>query len=239
MLMKKILIATHNKAKLEELKFGLKNLKKLGVRIVSLNDLRIQKKPKETGKTFQENAGLKARFYGELTKLPTIADDGGLMIPYLNNEPGVKSRRWLGYEATDEKLINYTLVHLKGVQKVDRTAYLQTCVCFYSPSPTVILSGAKNPAKRNLRSLSSLDPSVVPLPQDDTTIIFEQEKIRGYIAEKPSLRRINGYPFRALFKVAKFNKYYDELIDEEHQQVNHRLIALKRLVKRVKKYLIE
>ena len=225
MLMKKILIATHNKAKLEELKFGLKNLKKLGVRIVSLNDLRIQKKPKETGKTFQENAGLKARFYGELTKLPTIADDGGLMIPYLNNEPGVKSRRWLGYEATDEKLINYTLVHLKGVQKANRTAYLKTCICFYFP--TIHPQGGMNYTK------------FVPVHPAGGIVICEDEKIKGYIAEKPSLRRINGYPFRALFKVAKFNKYYDELIDEEHQQVNHRLIALKRLVKRVKKYLIE
>ena len=216
--MKTILIATHNQAKLSELKLGLENLEKLGIKIVSLNDLKIKDKPLETGKTFQENAEIKARFYGDLTKYPTISDDGGLVIPYLNNGPGVKSRRWLGYEATDEELINYTLLHLKGVKKADRTAYLETCICFYSlvsPNP----QGSRNP--------------------EGSVMICEQEKIKGYIAEKPSSRRIKGYPYRALLIIDKFNKYYDDLTEKEHNEINHRLKALKRLVKRIKKYLIE
>ncbi|OGK25030.1 hypothetical protein A3A46_04280 [Candidatus Roizmanbacteria bacterium RIFCSPLOWO2_01_FULL_37_13] len=212
--MKKILIATQNKAKLKELKFGLQNLEKSGVKIVSLADLRIASEPHETGKTFQENAEIKARFYGGLTKLPAIADDGGLVIPYLNNGPGVKSRRWLGREATDEELIQHTLLYLKGVQKTDRTAYLQTCVCFY-----YIDSRFRG--------------------NDKPVTICESEKIEGHIAETANPRRIKGFPYRALFIVDKFNKYYDELTDEEHKKINHRLKALKRLVKRIKKYLIE
>ena len=215
---KKLLIATHNQAKLNELKLGLENLKKLGIKIVSLNDLNIKDKPLETGKTFQENAEIKARFYGDLTKLPVIADDGGLVIPYLNNGPGVKSRRWLGYEATDEELINYTLTHLKGVKKADRTAYLETCICFYLPVASNP-QGSRNP--------------------EGSAIICEQKKIKGCIAEKPSPRRIDGFPYRALFIVSKFNKYYDDLTEKEHTEINHRLKALKRLVKRIKKYLIE
>ncbi len=217
----KLLIATHNKAKLKELKFGLQDLEKIGVRIVSLNELGVNIKPHETGKTFQENAEIKARFYGDLTKLPTISDDGGLIISYLNNEPGVKSRRWLGRESTDEELINYALFHLRGVTHDDRTAYLETCVCFYF-------------IDSRFRGNDIGDGG-----DDKPIMICEQEKIKGHVAEKPSPRRIEGYPFRALFIVDKFNKYYDELTDEEHQQVNHRLKALKRLVKRVKKYLIE
>src|SRR3989344_5109954 len=96
--MKTLLIATHNTAKLKELKLGLRDLEKQGVKIITLNDLKISKNPEETGKTFRENAILKAKFYADLTNLPTIADDGGIIIPLLNNEPGVKSRRWLGYE---------------------------------------------------------------------------------------------------------------------------------------------
>ena len=203
--MKKILIATTNLAKLEELKIGLRELENLGIKLISLNDVGVEKYPEETGKTFQENSLLKAKFYGKLTSLPTVADDGGLIIPYLGNGPGVRSRRWPGYETSDEELINYTLLHLKGVKLADRTAYLETCVTFYSEVH----------------------------PRGDQTI-FEQEKIKGHIAKKPTGRPTNGYPFRGLFIVDKFNKYYEELTEEEHQQVNHRLKALKRLTKRIK-----
>jgi len=201
MKMKILLLATHNQAKLEELKIGVRLLIKKGVKIVTLNDLNINKNPKETWKTFEENAKLKAKFYGDLTGCPTIADDGGLLIPFLNNEPGVKSRRWLGYEASDEELIKHTLLHLRGVKWSDRIAYLQTCLCFYDPQ---------------------INKS-----------ICEQEKIKGFIAEKPSGKATNGYPFRALFIVEKYNKYYDELTKEEHLKINHRLKALRRLVNRL------
>lgn len=234
--MKNLLIATHNKAKLKELKFGLQNLEKHGVKIVSLADLRITSEPHETGKTFQENAEIKARFYADLTNLPAIADDGGLVIPYLNNGPGVKSRRWLGHEATDEELIQHTLVHLRGVKYSDRTAYLQTCVCFYLPKFNND-SGQVRMTKQMPKPIRQAQGKQVQY--DNNVVICEEEKIRGYIAERPSPRRIEGYPFRALFIVDKFKKYYDELTDKEHQQINHRLKALKRLVKRIKKYLIE
>lgn len=196
--MKKILVATHNPAKIEELKVGLKELEKQGIKVFTLNDVKVgDKEPEETGKTFQENALIKAKFYADLTHLPCLSDDGGLIIPYLNNEPGVKSRRWLGYEASDEELIKFTLSRLRDCTGSKRTAFLQTCVCFYHP--------------------------------ETKKIFFEEEKIKGHIAEKASNKPTNGYPFRALFIVDQFNKYYDELTEEEHQQVNHRLKALKRL----------
>jgi len=131
-----------------------------------------------------------------------LSDDGGLVIPYLNNEPGVKSRRWLGYEATDKELIKFALSNLRGCTGSKRTAYLETCLCFYDPQ-------IKN-------------------------AIYEIEKIKGHIAEKPSGLPTKGYPYRAIFIVDEFNKYYDELTQKEHQKVNHRLKALKRLTERIK-----
>src|SRR3989344_1944210 len=113
--MNKLLLATHNPAKIRELKLGLQELKKSGIKLVTLKSLKIRSKPRETGKTFRENAVIKARYYANLSRLPTVADDGGLRIPFLRNEPGVRSRRWLGFEASDEQLINYTLSQLKGV----------------------------------------------------------------------------------------------------------------------------
>lgn len=199
--MNTLLIATHNHAKIKELKFGFRNFKKTGLKILTLADLKIKDKPDENGKTFKENAGIKAEFYADLTNLPAIADDGGLIIPYLNNEPGVKSRRWLGYEASDDELINHTLSHLRGGIRANRTAYLETCICFYNPM-----------TKKT---------------------VYEQEKIRGLIADKPYRHWERGYPYRALFIVEKLNKYYDELTEKEHLQINHRLKAVRKLIAKI------
>ncbi len=205
--MKKLLVATHNPGKLEELKLGLESLKQSGVKIVSLDDLGIKEEPDEPGKTFEENALLKAKFYAGLTNLPTLADDGGLGIDILNGEPGVKSRMWLGREATDEELINYTLKRLAAIPKEERTGYFETCVCFFDPQTK--------------------------------TIFLAKERIYGYFTDKPSVRRIKGYPFRSLFIVKESDKYYDELTEEEHQKINHRLKAVKRLVKKIKPFLLQ
>lgn len=200
--MKKILIASTNPGKIAEIKIGLKYLEKLGIKILTLNDVKVgEKEPKEIGKTFRENALIKAKFYADLTHLPCLSDDGGLVIPYLNNEPGVKSRRWLGYEADDRELVEYTLKRLQNVPKFNRKAYLEACLCFYNPQTN--------------------------------DVIFETEKILGHIAETPALKIIPGFPYRALLIVDKFNKCYDDLTIEEHQQVNHRLKALKRLTKKI------
>lgn len=201
--MKKILIASGNPGKITEIKIGLQELKGLGIKTLTLNDVKVgESQPEETGKTFRDNALIKAKFYGDLTHLPVISDDGGLVIPYLNNEPGVKSKRWMGREASDLELINHTLHNLRGCTGKQRIAFLETVLCFYNPQTN--------------------------------KIIFETEKITGHISETPSEKQTPGYPYRAVFIVDKYNKYYDELTEEEHQLVNHRLKALKRLTKRIK-----
>jgi XTP/dITP diphosphohydrolase len=200
MLPSKILIATTNIAKREELLAGISHLRK-HTEIVSLLDFDIKIEPEETGLTFLENSKIKATFYAEQTGLPTIADDGGLKIDILNGEPGVKSKRWKGYECTDQELIEYALERLKEVPVEKRTAKLETCLFYYDP--------------------------------DHNIELHEIENIDGYIALAPSPRPTNGYPYRALFKVAEFDKYYDELTTEEHEKVNHRLKALHRLEKRI------
>lgn len=206
--MKKILLATHNPAKLEELKSGLKELEKYGIIFLSLNDVGVENQPEETGKTFQENSEIKARYYSKITNLPTIADDGGLIIPYLKNEPGVRSKRWPGYEASDEELIKFTLTKLNGCPDKKRTAFLETCITFYH--------------------------LLHPTGETNEILIYEQEKIKGKIAKKPSNKPTNGYPYRALFIVDEFNKYYDDLTKKEHNKINHRYRALKKLTKKIK-----
>ena len=205
--MEKILIATGNPAKLAELKKGLQPLAEKGIVLLSLKDLGITDEPEETGMTFRDNSLLKAKYYSQKSGLPVIADDGGFVIPSLNNEPGVKSNRWLGRIATDEELIDYTLKRLTNMTGDDRLAYLETCVCFYDP-------------------------------QTKESICI-QERIGGRIADTPSKRRITGYPYRSLFIVSEFGKYYDELSHAEHEKVNHRLKAVHKLMEKMPRHLVK
>jgi XTP/dITP diphosphohydrolase len=57
-----------------------------------------------------------------LSGLPAIADDGGIEISALNNEPGVRTRRWLGHHSTDEELINHMLKITKELPENNRNA---------------------------------------------------------------------------------------------------------------------
>ena len=100
--------------------------------------LKIKEKPKENGKTFKENAIKKAKFYSELINLPTLADDGGLEIDYLRGQPGIKSHRWPGYEASDQKLIDYTLKKLKGVPWEKRGAQFRVILALAIPGKKVL-----------------------------------------------------------------------------------------------------
>lgn len=135
--MKKLLIATTNPGKFNEFMIIIGELAP-DLEIVSLKDLDIKDKIEETGLTFEENAALKAKFYGDLTGLPALADDGGLEIDYLNGEPGIVSRRWPGYEATDEELIDITLKKLRGVSPDERGAQLRAVIALAIPGDAEI-----------------------------------------------------------------------------------------------------
>lgn len=130
--MRRLLVATTNLGKV--LEYG-EIFKQLGLKVelVSLKELDIKQKLEEFGSTFEENAVQKAKFYYSLSKLPTLSDDAGIEIDYLGGEPGVKSRRWPGYEATDEEMIQITLEKLKGVPENQRGAQLRAVVGLIFP----------------------------------------------------------------------------------------------------------
>lgn len=132
--MKKILIATKNLGKIEELK---KFLEDLPFQIISLKDLNIVDDVEETGKTYEENSQKKALFYAKRSGLPSISDDGGLEISALDGAPGVKSRRWLGYEATDEELIEHMIKVSKMLPDNNRKAFFKTVISFALPNGKV------------------------------------------------------------------------------------------------------
>ncbi|MCX8106676.1 MAG: XTP/dITP diphosphatase [Ignavibacterium album] len=104
--MKKILIATKNKGKLNDIKEIFKDL---DIEILSFLDFDDSPDVDETGNTFEENAQLKAKACYDKFKIPSIGDDSGLVVEQLNGEPGIYSARYAGENANDylnnEKLI--------------------------------------------------------------------------------------------------------------------------------------
>ncbi|OGY46507.1 MAG: hypothetical protein A2744_03615 [Candidatus Buchananbacteria bacterium RIFCSPHIGHO2_01_FULL_44_11] len=137
--MQKLLIASANPAKVAEYK---KYLADLPLELVSLTDLGISQVVVEDGKTFAQNAAKKVREYGQLANLPAINDDAGLEVDALNGEPGVKSRRWLGYRMTDQALIDEVLKRLSGVPVNRRGCQLVAVVALFIPGQDVYLETA-------------------------------------------------------------------------------------------------
>ena len=88
-----LLIASTNPGKVREIKAVLDGL---AVTLFTLADVGALKEPAETGRTFADNALLKARYYAQASHLLTVAEDSGLVIDALNGRPGVQSARYPG-----------------------------------------------------------------------------------------------------------------------------------------------
>lgn len=136
----KIFIATKNEKKLKEIK---RILEPLGFETISEKDLRQPlEEVEETGKTFEENALLKAEAGLKTTGLTTVADDSGLCVDCLGGKPGIYSARYSGSHGNDkannEKLLN----ELKNVKKEDRTAHFSCAVvCLFPDGRKISVTG--------------------------------------------------------------------------------------------------
>ena len=119
----KLLLATQNPNKVIE----LKRLSHNQLDVISLKDLNIVEDVEETGTSFEENARLKALWAYQQTGLPCIADDSGLEITALNNEPGVYSARYLGVD-TPYTIKNQIILDRMQNQS-DRSARFISVVC--------------------------------------------------------------------------------------------------------------
>ena len=88
----KIVIASHNKGKVKEIKDLLEPLK---IKVSSASDFNL-KEPMEDGLSFEENSLIKSSYVCNKTGIPSLSDDSGICFSDLNNEPGIYSARWAG-----------------------------------------------------------------------------------------------------------------------------------------------
>ena len=120
----KVIFASKNSGKTRELSQALKGTE---FSIESLVSQKIEAAP-ETGSSFLENALIKCKSVAEVTGMPTIADDSGLVVPALNGRPGIYSARYSGSGATDEENIQKLIREMRPIS--DRRAFFFCCIVF-------------------------------------------------------------------------------------------------------------
>lgn len=132
--MRKVIFATGNQGKMKEIREILGDL---DIELLSLKDAGIQADIVEDGKTFEENAQIKARTVCSLTGEIVLADDSGLEIDYLNKEPGIYSAPYMG-EDTSYRIKNANLIErLNGVPDEKRTARFVCAIAAAFPDGTM------------------------------------------------------------------------------------------------------
>ena len=131
----KIVLATRNQGKVKEL---VPILKPLGFELVTQDDLDIAS-PEETGKTFIENALIKAREVSRFSGLPSIADDSGICVPALMGQPGIYSARYAGPSATDQENNEKLIRALQTESENDAFYYCVLVFIRHEDDPTPII----------------------------------------------------------------------------------------------------
>ncbi len=131
--MKEIILATHNDGKLKEFN---EILNPLNIKCLGLKELDYYDDIIEDGNTFEENALIKARIIYERFNKPVLADDSGLCIKQLNNEPGIYSARYMNLETFKLKM-EYILDKMNNV---DREAFFN-CTLVLKTSEEFVFEG--------------------------------------------------------------------------------------------------
>jgi XTP/dITP diphosphohydrolase len=185
----KLIFASHNKNKVKEVAAILPK----HIKLIGLHDLNYNEEIDETGATLEENALIKAKhIYGKFN-LNCFADDSGLEVEVLNNEPGVYSARYAGNEKNDDANMNKLLKNLSHIE--NRKARFRTVIA-------LILDGKEH--------------------------LFEGIVNGKIINEK---RGEKGFGYDPIFVPDRFDKTFAELSSEEKNQISHRAIATKKLIR--------
>ncbi|MBT5078034.1 MAG: RdgB/HAM1 family non-canonical purine NTP pyrophosphatase [Candidatus Marinimicrobia bacterium] len=136
--MMKIILATHNADKRNEMMAALADL---NIEILSLEDFPQVGEIIEDGHTLVENAKIKAKAVFDITGIPAISDDTGLLVDALDGAPGVYSARYAGEHATYSDNVNKLLDEMKDILAQNRGAQFQTSMVFLNNDTELMANG--------------------------------------------------------------------------------------------------
>ena len=200
--MRKLVLATQNNGKIKEFERLLAEFVS-DVQVLGLRDFPDMPDIAETGESFIENSLLKARGICEFTQLPTLADDSGLCIDYLNGDPGIYSARWSGVHGDDAANISKVLLQLEGVPQSERSAQFVCEVALVFP--------------------------VGHLHQGRELI--ESGKLSGFITLSP--RGTAGFGYDPIFQPVGTELTLGEFTHGEKDKISHRGIAMRAIAPRI------
>lgn len=135
--MRELVFATNNQHKTQE----VRNLLMNEYKVLNLNDIGCDTDIPETGDTFAENATLKSRYVADHYQMNCFADDSGLEIEALNQEPGIFSARYSGIK-DDQKNLGLVLEKMKG--ETNRNARFKTVISLIRNGEVFLFEGIIN-----------------------------------------------------------------------------------------------
>ncbi|MFQ3676263.1 MAG: RdgB/HAM1 family non-canonical purine NTP pyrophosphatase [Endomicrobiia bacterium] len=203
--MRKIVLATRNKDKIKEIRHIFKMLDVKSVEFLSLTSFANVPEVEEDGKTLKENAIKKAKVVGNYTGLPSLSEDTGLFVEYLNGAPGIYSAR---YADKDKKVHTAT----------------------YEDNYKKVLEEMKN-VPWEKRKAEFVCVAALYLPQQNK-IFTRKGVVKGYITISPCGN--NGFGYDPIFYLPEKEKTFAELSLEEKNILSHRFLAMKQIAKVIK-----
>lgn len=195
----RILIATNNKNKQEEIKYYFKNK---DIKLLFLTDFNQEfQEPKEDANTFLGNAYIKAKYYSNLTGYPALSDDSGLCVNDLDGLPGIYSSRWAG-EAQD---YNHAITKIakeltnKHINKqINKAKFVCSLVLFWDNNHYVDyygeISGNLNLNAKGINGFG-YDPFFIPDGHDKTFAEMSNEEKRKLSHRSIAFKRLLNHYF--------------------------------------------
>jgi XTP/dITP diphosphohydrolase len=165
---KQIIFASKNEGKVKEVRHILEGV---NAEILSLNDVGFTDEIHESADTFKGNAKIKAEIIYNKFKLPTIADDSGIIAMQLGNEPGVYSARYAGENATDEDNNRKLLERLKSYPEPYKGKFVCAAVYYFGADFIVAMGEIGGSIIKEPRGTNGFgyDPLFLPDGYDKTT----------------------------------------------------------------------
>ncbi|MBN9238376.1 MAG: non-canonical purine NTP pyrophosphatase, RdgB/HAM1 family [Micrococcales bacterium 70-64] len=206
--MPRLVLATHNAHKVEELRAILGDLLE-GIELVGYDG----PEPVEDGDTFEANALIKARAAAQHTGLPSIADDSGISVDALGGAPGIHSARYAGTRV-DRDNLELLLANLGD--EPNRAAHFTCAAALVVPPP-----------------VGSVGPDA---PAEPAREFVELGIWQGSILHEPS--GPNGFGYDPIFTPAGLTVSSAELRPEEKNAISHRALAFAAIMPTVRRELL-